>query len=321
MPGSASRAEASHQPAADRPAEGRSWAATEMAARRQALQALFVQRAPTMALAALIDKVREDRDALSEPTCILLTGETGVGKSTFLKRYATQNPSRREAGCLVQPVIYAELPSKTTILSAAKLLLRKLEDPSQGSGNLGDLTYRVSDQIKAQRVEAVLLDEFQHIVETGDITVNKVADWFKQVAKDTNVPFVMAGMPSAERVIANHTQFADITPYRYTLDEFDYGSQKGRTAFREFLVRVDTQLPFDGVAGLADRESAEALFNATGGRLRPLMRLIKQAALHALFRGAANVGLGDLAHGCEQIVPADPAADNPFGSLRAARMA
>lgn len=310
MPSSASLVEESQSRTAAEPA---SWAATDMGARRRVLKELFVERAPTTALAALIDKVRTERDALSEPTCVLITGETGVGKSTFLRRYTEQNPARREAGCLVQPVIYQELQSKMTILGAAKALLWSLEDPTRGTGGLADLTYRVRHQIEAQRVEAVLLDEFQHVVETGDITVNKVADWFKQVAKAANVPFVLAGMPTAARVVQTHAQFAGITPYRYTLDQFDWSAQKGRSAFREFLARVDSKLPFDGVAGLADKENAEALFHATGGRLRPLMRLIKQAALHALGRASANVGRVDLAYGYEQIEPADPVADNPFG--------
>ena len=176
------------------------WATVDMAVRRHALQKLFVGRAPTAAIAKKIDKARSDRDALSEPTCMLVTGETGVGKSTFLKHYAAGNPSTRDAGCLVQPVVFVELQSKMTLLSAAKALARALEDPSGGKGGLADLTFRVSDQIKAQRVEVVILDEFQHIVETGEITVNKVADWFKQVAKERNVPFVMAGMPTASRV-------------------------------------------------------------------------------------------------------------------------
>ncbi len=313
MQGSASRADGGRRPAAQEVAGADSWTGVDMAARRRALQDLLVRRAPTTALAALIDKVRAERDALSEPTCILITGETGVGKSSFLRHYAGQNPPRREAGCLVQPVIYHELQSKVTILGAAKALLRELEDPSRGAGGLADLTHRVRHQIDAQQVEAVLLDEFQHIVETGEVTVNKVADWFKQVAKATNVPFVMAGMPTAARVVQGHPQFAGITPYRHTLDHFDWSSQQGRSAFREFLALVDTKLPFDGVAGLADKETAEALFHATGGCLRPLMRLVKQAALQALARGSANVGQGDLAYAYEQIEAADPAADNPFG--------
>jgi len=297
----------------DSPIKPEFWARTDMATRKRTLQNLFVERAPTTTLAALIDKVRSDRDALSEPTCVLITGDTGVGKTTFLKHYAEQNPSRREGGCLVQPVIFEELQSKMTILAAAKALLRKLEDPCGGKGNLADLTYRVTHQIQAQKVEVVILDEFNHIVETGNITVNKVADWLKQVSKATNVPFVMAGMPTAARVIQGHEQFSGITPYRYTLDQFDWSSKRGRAAFREFLARIDLALPFDGVAGLADKEWAESLYIATGGRMRPLMRHIKQAAIHALAHGSANVGEMDLAFGYEQIEPNDPVADNPFG--------
>lgn len=310
MPSSASNAEDSQDPAA---AKERSWAAAGMAARRTALQQLFVERARTAALAKVIDKVRADRDALSEPTCVLIIGETGAGKSAFLQRYAKRHPKRREGGSLVQPVIYEELQSKTTIVAAAKGLLRKLEDPSAGRGNLADQTYRVTQQLIAQRVEAVIIDEMNHIVETGMITVNKVADWFKQVAKASNVPFVMAGTPASARIVNGHQQFAAITPYRLTLDRFDWDTSKGRAAFREFLARVDAELPFDGVAGLADKEWAEALYNAAAGWIRPLMRLIKEAAIDALECGSANIGRDHLAYGYEHIYPADPNAGNPFG--------
>lgn len=295
------------------PAGAGPWAAVDMAVRRHALRELFVEQAPTAAIAKKIDKARSDRDALSEPTCMLVTGETGVGKSAFLKHYAAGCPSRREAGCLVQPVVYVELQSKMTLLSAAKALARALEDPSGGKGGLADLTFRVSDQIKAQRVEVVILDEFQHIVETGELTVNKVADWFKQVAKERNVPFVMAGMPTASRVIERHAQFADITRHRITLGNFDWETRAGRDAYREFLALVDRELPFDGVAGIADRETARLLFDASAGRMRPLIDLIKQSAIHAMERGAANVGQGDLAAGYQEIRAADPRAENPFG--------
>ena len=236
-----------------------------------------------------------------------------AGKTKFLRHYHAQNPARREAGCLVQPVIYAEFPGKITLIGAAKLLLETLEDPNNGKGNLSDLTYRVRHQLQAQKVEVLLLDEFQHIVETGDITLNKVADWFKQITKSTNVPLVMAGMPSSDRIIRGHPQFAGITPYRYTLGQFGFDSRQDRNAFREFLARLDAALPFDGIAGLADREWATFLFDASGGRLRPLIRLVKQAALHALDRGSASVGQIDLAYGFEQIEPADATMENPFG--------
>ena len=66
------------------PAGAGPWTTVDMAVRRHALQQLFVERAPTAAIAKKIDKARSDRNALSEPTCMLVTGDTGVGKSAFL---------------------------------------------------------------------------------------------------------------------------------------------------------------------------------------------------------------------------------------------
>ncbi len=284
--------------------------------RKALVRDVYVARDATEHIATLIDKVRRSRGLSPEPLCVLITGDTGAGKSSFLRQYVKRSPPWRDpSGNFVQPLLRVELDSFVTVIGAAKLILRELQDPSNGAGKLGDLTHRIRVLTKAQKVEVVLIDEFQHIVDSGSRTINKVADWIKQLAKSANLSFVMAGMPEAARIIDGNSQFAGITPYRHTLGMLEFGKDGERRIFRKFLCEVDAKLPFDRLAGIGDIKIAKVLFDATNGNLRTLMHLIREAAGHAIDRDVAAIGMTDLAYGFEQIEVMSPLEVNPFAAM------
>lgn len=292
-------------------ASQRRWLDVEPAKRKAVVKSLFVDRPVTEQLFALFDRVRNARKSLPEPQHVLLTGDTGTGKTSLLKQYLARNPPTRVDCCLRQPALYVELLSQATPVGAVKALLKGLDDPSGGKGTLNELIDRTCDQIDKQLVEIILADEWQHLTETGPIRLNRSADVIKQITKRTNTPIVMAGMPSASSLIDNNSQLRGLTPHRRTIDTFSYGTREERLLFREFLLKVDDVLPFTTVAGLADPENARQLFEATRGHLRPLMVLIRQAATHGIDRGADKMEAEDLRHGYDQ-TPGVDYDKNPF---------
>jgi hypothetical protein len=289
----------------------RAWIEVDRTVRRAELRKIFVDRPVTEHLTGLLDKVRRERDAMTEPSNIMLMGDTGTGKSSFLRKYAARSPSRRTRGNLIQPVVMTEFLPGTKLNGAAKILLIALGDPSRGSGILTDLALRATDQIIKQKVEMVLLDEFQHLIETGEKSINKAGDFVKQVSKATNVPFVMTGMPSALGILKVNSQLAGITPHLKEMGRFSWATSEDRLILRRFLARVDDALPFDDPAGLGDPETAERIFEATKGMMRATMTLIKQAAIHSLDRGGEQILAEDLRYGYEQTPGVNHDA-NPF---------
>lgn len=281
--------------------------------RKRLIKHLYVARDATEHIAGIIDTARENRILSDEPLCVLITGDTGTGKSAFLRNYASRTPMRRSAsGNLIQPLVSIALDSAVTMIGAAQMILRELQDPSDGKGKLKDVTGRIRKLGKDEQVEAYLIDEFQHLIDTGSKTVSKVGDWIKQLAKSTNTPFIMVGMPDALRVVDGNPQFSGITPHRETLGMFRFEKDGERRIFRSFLAQVDAKLPFERVAGLGDPAIATALFMATGGNMRMLMTLIRQAAGHAVDRKVAAIGMTDLAYGYSQVEAISPLQDNPF---------
>lgn len=282
--------------------------------RKKLVGEIYIERDTTTLLKTVVDKVRSDRAYLPEPSCVLITGDTGTGKSTFLKHYVQDYPvDRGVPGRPRRPVIYVELSVRCTISDAATAILDALGDPGADVGKQSQRSRRVRHLLVEQGVEAVLIDEFQHIVEaSGERTLNKVGDWLKQQAKATNIPFVLAGMPNAASVIDANKQFAGICPYRFELGKFEYGSKAEKLAFRKFLAVLDSNLPFNELSKFSDPLVAAKLFKASKGNLRQLSRLLQQAAFSAIARGAACVESVDLAAGYETIELMASLVGNPF---------
>ncbi|CUW40084.1 conserved protein of unknown function(containing P-loop containing nucleoside triphosphate hydrolases domain,14-296) [Magnetospirillum sp. XM-1] len=290
------------------------WSKVPARDRKMIVGSVYVHRDLGNAIRAQIDENRESAPLFPEPHCILLTGESGSGKSSLLKSYLAANPPSRIDGVLRQPVLLLELPVKANMLGAATVMLRALNDPGSEIGTLEKKSERVRIQLKLQKVEVVFVDEFQHIVESsGERTLNKVGDWLKQQAKMTGIPFVLSGLPNSSVIVDVNAQFARICPYRYHLGPFKWDDQANRKAFRLFLAEVDKQLPFDMLTRLADVDLAQKLHLASEGSVGRLMLLIRKAAMCAIDRGAACVEMEDLAFAFDRILaPLSPLDENPF---------
>lgn len=289
------------------------WSSASSHERRKRLATAFVERSSTAAIVQRIDQVRAWGLAGAEPTCILVEGNQGTGKSTFLKRYAEAHPQRQSGGCRVTPVLYVGFQSDTTPIGVAKTMLYHLMGQSHTSGTKADLTFRVKEQLRKQKVEVVLGDDFQHMAERGKhASVSKAADWIKEAVKDTNIPFVITGTDPVTRLIQENKQLDGITPYRYELGPFRYETQGEKLAFRRFLSALDRELPFDRDSMLGSDELALSLFLSTSGNLRRLCQLIRGAATEAISRDAPCISIDDLAAGFEELASSDRIIENPF---------
>jgi len=287
--------------------------------RKLKLKRVFIDRAITEAIFQDIDKARSNCALHAEPTSTLIIGDTGVGKTTLLEHYRDAHPPKRVNGIIQRPVLMVELEVKANMLSASAEMLRALGDPGAERGTLYNRSYRVRVQLKLQRVEVILIDEFHHIVEaSGERTLNKVGDWLKQQSKRTGIPLVLAGLPHSASVLEINHQFAGICPYRHNLDPFEWKDPNRRREFRLFLARLDAALPFNEWAGLGEIDLSRRLFLASSqgeyGNLRQLMRLLRSAGARAIDRDAPCIELQDLeAAFSAEIAPTSPLTYNPFG--------
>ena len=100
---------------------------------------------PSENLQSILDTMKKIRDLSiidnyeHLPNCMLVKGETGVGKTTFIDQYMKNNPRSNlvteEDERTVVPVLYCELPKAKHPKPVAAELLTQLGDPLKGVGD------------------------------------------------------------------------------------------------------------------------------------------------------------------------------------------
>ena len=284
--------------------------------RRIAVNKLFVQRDSLDIIVNQMDELRCSHDEEDESSCMLVLGDAGVGKSSLLKRYADAHPLIEERGKdgikRIKPVVYVELVSNTTANGAAEEMLRALMGPGAPRGT-GARTSVLPHQLTLWGTKLIIIDEFQHVMETGaKLTRSRTADWIKSITKMNRIPIVMAGMKTIEEIVEDNAQLSSITKYRHVIPAFDPDKIEEALAFRSFLTTMDELLPFKRLSDLDDPDRAARLHLASGGVLRHLHQIIGDASKMAIMDGSARIGDHHLFWACEDLTLHPRCPENPF---------
>jgi len=265
----------------------------------------------------IIEKITECHQMskyTAEPICLLVTGETGHGKTTISKFYAKDFPRVVCNDGTTIPVLLSSIASPASVKSMASELLNDLGDPLPDSGTIPSLTRRLCKLIKECKVELIILDEFQHLIDRDTEKVLKsAADWLKTILNKTGVPIILLGMPWSIRILWANEQLKRRFSTRIDLKPFGWSSPEERKEFVTFLSILEKALQLPQSSNLYLGEMPFRLFCATRGIISRIMKLISKAAEKALEKGAHNINMDLLALAYEEELALDSTDNiNPF---------
>jgi len=142
-----------------------------------------------------------------EPECLFIKGPTGCGKTTLYKQYEVQFPRQETLQGTEVTVLSASIPVPATVKGLATTLLFNLGDPIAEKGTILSQTLRLEKLIKHCKVELIILDEFQHIIDRDSHKIlQTISDWLKNLLNSTNVPMVLIGMPGSDIILDANAQ-------------------------------------------------------------------------------------------------------------------
>lgn len=265
----------------------------------------------------VLDKIREHH-LLSSDTLraegLFLTGETGVGKSTLLKRYTGMYPRRIVDGYTIIPILYTRVPVGATPKSVASKILLDLGDPAYDKGTENNQTSRILQFVQKCKLELIIIDEFQHLIDRDTQHVlNRASDWVKSFADDVGIPLLLCGMPESQKIFKHNAQLDRRFCMREELTAFKYGTKEEQIEFRGFLKSIDKELPFPNQSHLADIGIAERLYYASNGIQFYLMKVIEEATVNALKLGQDQLTQYDLSIAFQSVkISQRPYMRNPF---------
>lgn len=249
----------------------------------------FVSTPTVKKILCYMDRCRDLSDLNSEPTCMMVYGASGVGKTTVIKKYLNQNRRDSEAGGDIIPVLHIELPDNAKPVDAARELLVEMGDPlALYETDLARLTKKLIDLIPVVGVRLIIIDEFQHLVEErSNRVLTRVGNWLKMILNKTNCPIVLFGMPYSKVVLQANSQLHGRFSIQFEMRPFSY--QGGEGLFKKFLEHLDKALPFAETAGLAEKNLQKKLYAFSQGNMRSLRNLIYEASVEAIDNQHATI--------------------------------
>lgn len=223
----------------------------------------------------------------SEPECLFIKGVSGVGKTSLQRKYEAKYPRQITDDGLIIPVLTVKAPVSATIRSLSSKMLEKLGDPAFGIGTTNNLSMRIHKFVKECKVELIILDEFQHFIdsESKKVLLN-TANWLKELINETQVPVVLIGMPYSECIFhgSDGNQLARRFKHRASLEPFSWKEQESIKEFRTVLLSLDNNLPLPERSHLHSMDTAFRIMYATDGIMDFVMRLVTYACENAIER-------------------------------------
>lgn len=241
-----------------------------------------------------IERCRKLSTFDAEPSCMMVYGSHGVGKTSIIKKYLKANERNSYPDGDTVPVLYIELPENAQPVDVARELLIELNDPlALHESDLIVLTKRLVDLVPLLKIELIILDEFQHLVEkSSNRILSRVGDWVKILINKTRCPVVLFGMPYSQVILAANSQLRSRFSIRFDLRPFSYLNRYN--VYRKFLSRLDEALPFERLSGLAEKSTAKKIYAFSEGNMRSLRNLVFQASVDAIEQGHDCINKDDL---------------------------
>ncbi len=255
----------------------------------------FVSTPSVTDILCYMDRCRDLSDLDSEPTCMMVFGASGVGKTTVIKKYLSQNKRESEMRGDLIPVLHIELPDNAKPVDVARELLLEMGDPlALYDTDLARLTKKLTDLIPLVGVRLIIIDEFQHLVEErSNRVLTQVGNWLKMILNKTKCPIILFGMPYSKLVLQANSQLHGRFSIQFELRPFSY--EEGKGTFKKFLEHLDKALPFEKQAGLANGGLQKKLYAFSQGNMRSLRNLIYQASIEAIDKQHETITEEDFA--------------------------
>lgn len=237
-----------------------------------------------------------------EPSCALLLGEPGTGKTRVCEQLIAelgQSSTLRVKGGIqeIHPSIYCIIPNNVTIKGVVIAMLQRFGTDSTYR-SMWTLEYQLMTLLANCQTELIFLDELQHLLRRGAArTQETVCDWIKVLTDLFRGEVILTGTPECERIIKNHHALAGRFPHVARLRSFSLGSPSEYNDFirliRAFANEIASTMEFKELPPLTDEKLVLALYALTSGNMRSIRTLLYEAISDALERNDNNLLLTD----------------------------
>jgi len=224
---------------------------------------------------------------------LMVVGPSGCGKTTLAKELKRLYPEHITAEAAALPILYIQTPSEPTIKSLAEAILAALGVDVPGRLTAEQMTRLIIKWVKARRVQMIVFDEVQHFAERKHERVRIAADYFKMLINTAEVPILLLGLESSEKLLDTNEQLRRRFASRVRLDRFRFKLPKQQVTFRNFLVAIQKNAGLQLECDLEDMAVVQRFYWASAGLPAHVMNLLLGGAESAFRESRSLVMLTD----------------------------
>ncbi|KPH69264.1 MULTISPECIES: TniB family NTP-binding protein [unclassified Novosphingobium] len=229
--------------------------------------------------------------------CLLIFGQTGMGKTRIVERFEMENPRSFDdrIGVATIPVVAVQLPPQPTEGEFYGELLEAL-----GAGYAGKVAWsegrteisrarhlarRVMTQVRARML---ILDEINHMLACTPRQQRIFLNTLRYFANDLKIPIVCTGNHEARAALLTDAALAE------RFDAVELTRWRDDEAFRDLLQTMGAILPLRQPSELTGDRCRLGILDLSDGNTGRIFRLVESLAVRAIETGAERITASDL---------------------------
>ena len=286
-----------HSPAELHRQEGKEREATLMRG-MSGVREHYVQHAHLTEVKADMEWLATRDNKASEGGCMLLTGQSGSGKSKFIEEFCLAYPRRPHA--LVDqrgnrsdhaPVICVPVPDSTMkgLTKTLYQVLSGIEAPNR-MDRFG-LKEAVKHFTRQMDTKLIIFEETHQVInrKTDKVTM-ELGDFFKDLLNEGQFCIVIVGTDEAKLIVTSNPELERRVLLAHELVPFAWDDPDQRRDFKDLLDTFDDRLEeiFGQRSGLTKPELALRIYKATNGVVGLVAKLLENAGKFAARESASN---------------------------------
>ncbi|GEM71812.1 MULTISPECIES: TniB family NTP-binding protein [Sphingomonas] len=242
------------------------------------------------------ETVRKTLDAMlrypprTRMPCLLIYGQTGMGKSRIVERFEAENPRgfNDTTGTATIPVVAVQLPPQPTDGEFYGEVLEKLGAGFAGRGDVQrarQLTRRIMGQVGARML---ILDEINHMLACTPRQQRVFLNTLRYLANDLQIPLVCTGNHEARAALLTDAALAE------RFDAVELVRWQNDEPFRLLMVTLAAILPLRKPSQLEEERCRTAILDLSDGNTGRIFRLVETLAVRAIENGTERIEVSDL---------------------------
>ncbi len=217
--------------------------------------------------------------------CMLLYGDSGMGKTMILEKMERQHPKSYDerSGVTKRPVLIVQMPASPDERRFYTRILEVLGAPYSMREQIGVLEGRVLHLLKEIRTQLLFIDEVHHLLAGSQREQRRALNLLKFLANELKIVVVAVGTTDAFHALQTDVQvasrFEPLLIPRWTETE----------AFRGFVVAYGKLLPLRKPSLFGEPEMIRALITQSAGITGRVTWLLGRAAEIAIEDGSETI--------------------------------